>query len=106
MNKEVNWIDSIGIGLFGFLTVLEISSFFQFIVRHLLIVCGIEPEFILWIPQVLSLVLVIFIPLWILSNINSINHVVSKQNLIRTIFLFFGIIVLQFFYTNNIYDFF
>lgn len=103
--QQINWIDSIGIGLFILSSIMEFSGFFRFLFRHFLIISKIDTELIIWIPDVIGLLLVIVISVFVIDIMMKMDHVITRKNLKISMAIFFGIIVIQALYTVFGYNF-
>lgn len=91
--QDINWIDSVGIGLFMLSSIIELSRLIQYFLEHLLIIMNSNSILIIWVPQIISLLFVIIISILILNKMNKIENVVSRKNLKKAIGIFFVIVV-------------
>ncbi|MEP1489789.1 MAG: hypothetical protein ABJK28_15310 [Algibacter sp.] len=99
--QQINWIDSVGIGLFMMFSIMEFSSLLEYLLVHFFVAMGANIEMILWLPKIIGFLLVIVISVLVLNKMNTMHQVVSRKNLKTWTGIFFGIVIIQTLY--NIY---
>ncbi len=97
LNKS-DFIKIIGIGAFLFLSVIEFSSFVEYVLRHLQIAIFNESFGFQWLPELVGLIIFSSILISIFNNTKKLLEIKFKNLLLILICVFFGILLLQFFY--------
>jgi hypothetical protein len=97
--NQADFINNLGIGAFVFLSILEFCSLIQYALRNILIVTRAQLNLILWLPEIVSLMLFSIIIVWSINKYHKHVEINTKKTLIKSIVLFFGIILLQYLFT-------
>lgn len=94
-NQSINWMDSIGIGMFLFFTILQFSSLSEQVLRHLFIALEIKSKIIFWLPELLGLLVIAVISVFALNKMNAIPNIVSRKTLKNILVIYFVTAVMQ-----------
>jgi hypothetical protein len=97
--NQTDFINNLGIGAFAFLSILEFCSFIQYALRNILILIKTEAKLILWIPEITSLILFLITLIWIINKFDKKVEINTRKTLIKSIIIFFGIILLQYLFS-------
>lgn len=102
--KQSDIITILGIGAFGFLSILEFCSLLEYTIENLLIVNKIEPILIIWLPKIISLILFTIILVASIMKVKRATEINTRKVLLQLIIVYFLIFILQFLSTYYITD--
>ncbi len=97
--NQTDFINNLGIGAFAFLSILEFCGLIQYVLRNILIITKTESKLILWLPEITSLILFLILLVWVINKYNKQVEINTRKTLIKSIIIFFGIILLQYLFT-------
>lgn len=98
-NNQIDSIGNLGIGVFGFLSIIEFSNLIEQISQHTLIITNPSSILTLWLPDIISLIVFSILLIWSIKKVKTSTKINTRKTVIGSIVLFFGIIVLQFIYS-------
>ncbi|MEP5340573.1 MAG: hypothetical protein ABJL44_03185 [Algibacter sp.] len=102
--QQINWIDSVGIGLFMMSAIMRFSYLLEIIFGDFLIAIGLGPKMVLWLPKIISLLFVVIISILVINKMNTMDDVISRKNLKKVIGIFFGFLIIQVLYSTFRFD--
>lgn len=94
--NQTDFINNLGIGAFIFLSILEFSGLIEYLLRYFLIITKTNSKIILWLPDLISLIISSAILIWIVNKYNKPIEIDTRKTLLKSIYLFFGLILLGF----------
>ena len=96
--KQIDFINSLGIGVFLFLSVEELSYLLERILRdiHSLLISGSES--FLWLPELIGLIFFTLIFLWAFKTGPNLVRKNANKTFIYLMVIFFVILFLEFLY--------
>lgn len=94
--NQTDFINKLGIGAFAFISISEFCGLFEYLFENVLIIIKTEPKMIIWLPGIISLILFSIIVIWGIKKYNKPIEIDTQKTLKSLIFLFFGILVVQF----------
>lgn len=97
--KQTDFINKLGIGAFAFISISEFCGLIEYLIENVLIITKTEPKMIIWLPEIISLILFSIIVIWGIKKYNKPIEIDTQKTLNSLIFLFFGILLLQFLFT-------
>jgi len=97
--KQTYFINKLGIGAFAFISISEFCGLIEYLIENVLIITKTEPKMIIWLPEIISLILFSIIVIWGIKKYNKPIEIDTQKTLNSLIFLFFGILLLQFLFT-------
>jgi hypothetical protein len=97
--NQTDFVNILGIGAFTFLSIIGFSDLLQFVFENILIIAKFNSNLILWFPKVISLVAFSIILVWILKIYKNPSEINIGKNLIKSIVIFFGILLFHFLFS-------
>ena len=91
--------DFIGIGIFVFLTIFELSNLLEYLLGQLLFLTKPGLLAILWLPEVFGMAIYIALLLWGINKVSKSTFLFSRKILIRSVVIFFVLILVKFLYS-------
>jgi hypothetical protein len=93
---QTDFINKLGIGAFAFISISEFCGLIEYIFENVLIITKTEPKLIIWLPEIISLILFTILVILGIKKYNKPFEIDTQKTLKSLIFLFFGILIVQF----------
>ncbi len=97
--NQLDIIQYLGIGAFGFLAIQELTNLIEYLVQNILVISESSIVLILWLPKLLSLIIFTIIVILITYKLKKLNEIDSRKILIKSIFSFIFITIISILYS-------
>ena len=99
MPSKTDFIYLIGIGGFSLLWILNISELTEHLTESLLSILKLSSIFVLWLPKLIGLFIFTLLILWLKRKFSISDNFNLRKKLIQSIFIFFGVLLIQFLFS-------
>lgn len=101
MTKKDNLkiFNSIGIGIFAFLTIYELTGLIEYLFRQFLFISTPKSLSILWLPQSIGIAVYVIFLLWAAKKLKKSKPIDSSKTLVATLVIFFVLMLVKFLYS-------
>ena len=93
--NQTDFINTLGIGAFTFLSINEFSVFIAFVLEIVLVITKTDSKLIQWLPDLINLVIFSMILIWIINKHYRPTKIDTRKTLIKSIAILFGIFLLH-----------